>query len=134
MNKDRPPRPILTSGVAIAVGGMISYFYPEKPYGYENELVVPGVIGALVGYFGGYWLRTRFITGWIRATAIPFTAAVAIVLNIVYYRLISFVAYPPWYGLALYACFFFQIAFLFAFFGILGLALPQKRGGSQDQQ
>ena len=119
--------------IVTAIGGVVGYLFPEKPFGYDVALIVPGILGALSGHVVGYWLlrKLRFA---IRVGVGVVLVVLTIVVNQLYLGLVSRGGIPPWYDYALYPAFFFQIALAFAFFGLLGLGLPTGKGNGDNQQ
>ena len=119
--------------IVTAIGGAVGYLFPEKPFGYAVALIVPGILGALSGHVTGYGFLRKFRL-WVRVGVGGALIVLTIVVNQIYLGLVARGGIPPWYDYALYSAFFFQIAFAFAFFGLLGLGLPTGKGKDDNQQ
>ena len=103
------------------LGGVITYFY-DKPGPYETKLLIPGIIGALVGYLIGSALRDSIGKGgryWIDVSVV---SIIAFGLHLLYAGdLLERRGIPPWYPFALYPTFVVLNAAMFALFALAGL-------------
>ncbi|MBF6570857.1 MAG: hypothetical protein IVW54_18475 [Candidatus Binataceae bacterium] len=111
----------------------MGYLFPSKPFGYETDLWLPGIIGALVGYAAGHCAGKRrwSITGrWALVAAL---AVLTLIFNILYLEMVRIGGYPWWYAWVLFPLFTVQVACAFALFGFLQLRLGAVDKGSEHR-
>lgn len=127
-------------GVGNAIGisgvaGVITFLY-EKPANYSAELFIPGLAGALVGYWLGYNVARKKMSGGYQIIVGIVAVCATAFSYLGYQSLVEIGGIPPWYDYALYPVFVLVNVALFFIFGLIGLKVPSPndQGDAQNDE